>query len=89
MFLFTIKLHLFNGITPISIKQFLIFSTLIPAVIFVNNAKFLRYPIEAPSGLSNGHIIPHCCECNLCGLVILRLLSSGIFTRLKCDKYPI
>ena len=65
IFLFIIKLHLFNGIIPISIKHLLIFSTFIPAVIFVNNAKFLRYPIEAPSGLSKGHIIPHCCECNL------------------------
>ena len=34
-------------------------------VILVNNDKFFRYPIDAPSGLSKGHIIPHCCECNL------------------------
>ena len=83
------KLNLFKGIIPISNKHFLILSTFNPAVILVNNDKFLRYPIEAPSGLSNGHIIPHCCECNLCGLVILTLLSIGILTLLKCDKYPI
>ena len=65
IFLFIKKLHRFNGIIPISVRHFFILSTLIPAVIFVNKAIFFRYPIEAPSGLSNGHIIPHCCECNL------------------------
>ena len=59
------KLNLFKGIIPISNKHLLILSTFIPAVILVNNDKFFRYPIEAPSGLSKGHIIPHCCECNL------------------------
>ena len=65
IFLLINKLHLFKAIIPISNKHFLILFIFNPAVIFVNNDKFFRYPIEAPSGLSKGHIIPHCCECNL------------------------
>ena len=74
---------------PISIKHCTILSIFKPAVILASNDRFLRYPIEPPSGLSNGHIIPHCCECNLCGPVILILLSIGMLTRRKCDIYPI
>ena len=65
MFLLGYILKSSNLMTPISLRHLLISSTLVPAVILVNNARFLRYPIDAPSGLSNGHIIPHCCECNL------------------------
>ena len=45
---------------PISIKHCDILSVPNPAVILASNDRFLRYPIDPPSGLSNGHIMPHC-----------------------------
>ena len=75
--------------TPISNRHLRILSVFVPEAIFVKNARFFMYPTDAPSGVSNGHMIPYCCECNLCGDVTLMLLSNGRFTLLKCDKNPI
>lgn len=57
-----------------------------PTVTLAIKAKFFTIPHAAPSGVSAGHINPHCVLCNCLGLVCLPPVSIGVFKRRKCDR---
>ena len=54
-------------------------------VITVEIAKFFTRPIEPPSGVSGGQIIPHCVLCSFLGGTNFEFFSVGVLTRLKCN----
>ena len=49
-------------------------------------ARFLTRPTEPPSGVSAGHMIPHCVLCSLRGWMSLPDFSIGVLTRRRWDK---
>ena len=51
------------GITPKSIKIFSIILSSAPTEIIEANPRFLTKPQFGPSGVSAGHIFPHCVGC--------------------------
>ena len=59
---------------------------LVAMVTVVVMARFLTRPTEAPSGVSEGQMMPHCVGCSFLGCTSFPVFSMDVLIRRRCDR---